>query len=134
MRKLMVAALLGALATSGCGRSADRAQIESVTTRFLHAADGGQGGVACAQLTPDAVTQLEEQEQGSCPSSVGDLSLSSAPIRRVQVFAFNAEVQLADGAAAFAERTSDGWRLSAVGCRATQGDPQDHPMSCELES
>lgn len=134
MRMVMVATLLGAVLTCGCGRSADRAQIESVTARFLQAAGGGQGGLACAQLTPDAIKQLEQQEQGSCPSSVGKLSLTPAAIRRVQIYAFNAEVQFANGADAFAERTSVGWRLSAVGCRPTQGDPRDHPMSCELES
>jgi hypothetical protein len=134
MRMLMVAALLGALLTSGCGRSADRAQIESVTARFLRAAGGGQGEVACAQLTPDAVKQLEQQEKGRCASSVGKLSLTPAAIRRVQIFAFNAEVELANGSDAFVERTADGWRLSAVACRPTQGDPRDHPMSCELES
>jgi hypothetical protein len=134
MRMVMVAALLGALLSCGCGRSSDRAQIESVTARFLEAAGGGQGGVACAQLTPAAVKQLEQQEKGGCARSVGKLSLTGAAIRRVQIFAFNAEVQLANGADAFVERTSNGWRLSSVGCRPTQGDPLDHPMSCELES
>jgi hypothetical protein len=134
MRMVMVAALLGALLSCGCGRSSDRAQIEAVTARFLEAAGGGQGGVACAQLTPDAVKQLEQQEKGSCASSVGKLSLTGAAIRRVQIFAFNAEVELANGADAFVERTSNGWRLSSVGCRPTQGDPRENPMSCELES
>jgi hypothetical protein len=130
----MAAALLGALLSCGCGRSSDRAQIASVTARFLEAADGGQGGLACAQLTSDAIKQLEQQEQGNCASSIGKLSVTPAPIRRVEVYAFNAEVQLANGANAFVERTSTGWRISSVGCRPTQGEPRDHPMSCELES
>ena len=134
MRMVMVAALLGALFSCGCGRSSDRAQVESVTARFLRAVGAGQGEAACAQLTSDAVKQLEQQEQGSCASSVGKLSLTPAAIRGVQIFAFNAEVQLANGADAFVERTADGWRLSSIGCRPTQGEPRDHPMSCELES
>jgi hypothetical protein len=134
MRMVMAAALLGVLLTAGCGRSSDRAQVESVTARFLRAADGGQGAVACAQLTPDAIKQLEQQEKGSCATSVGRLSLTPAAIRGVQIFAFNAEVQLANGADAFVERTSNGWRIASVGCRPTQGEPRDHPMSCELES
>jgi hypothetical protein len=134
MRMVMAAALAAALLTCGCGRSSDRTQIESVTARLLQAAGGGEGGLACAQLTSDAIKQLEQQEQGSCPSSIGKLSLTPAAIRRVQVYAFNAEVQLANGASAFVERTSSGWRVGSVGCRPTEGDPRAHPMSCELES
>jgi hypothetical protein len=134
MRIAMTAVLLAAVLSCGCGRDSDRAQIESVTARFVEAADGGQGGPACAQLTPDAVKQLEQQEKGSCATSIGKLSLVPAAIRGVRIYAFNAQVQFANGASGFVERTAAGWRISSVGCRPTQGDPRDHPMSCELES
>jgi len=134
MRTVLGVALLGALLTCGCGRSSDRAEVESVTTRFLRAADGGQGALACAQLTSDAVKQLEQQEQGACASSVGKLGVTSSAIRKVELYALNAKIDLANGASVFAEQTAQGWRISAVACRPTDGPPQSHPMSCELES
>jgi hypothetical protein len=126
--------LLCALAVCGCGRTGDRTDVEHVTTRFLGAVQRQDGRLACAQLSQDAIKQLEQQQQGACPGSVTKLQLAPARLRDVEVFAFNAKVDLANGASAFLERTATGWRIAAVGCRATEGDPTSHPMSCELQS
>ena len=42
-----------------------------------------------------------------------------------------AKVDLADGRSAFLELTSEGWRLSAVGCDPGAGD---EPYTCELDA
>jgi hypothetical protein len=133
MRFTLVGVLAAALLLCGCGRSSDRAQVEQVAGRFLQAA-GSDGPAACAQLSQDAVKQLEQQEQGACASSVGKLGVTPSAIRKVELYALNAKIDLANGASVFAEQTAQGWRISAVACRPTDGPPQSHPMSCELES
>jgi hypothetical protein len=127
------AALILACLVAGCGQSADRDRVAGVVTRFLQAAQD-DAGVACQQLSDAAVTTLEQQEQGSCADSVGKLGVRPSPIRSVELYANNAKVDLADGAVVFVEQTADGWRIDDVACRATDGDPRSHPMSCALES
>jgi hypothetical protein len=129
-----LAALVVALLACGCGRQGDRSSVEGVTASFLQAVENNAAGTACAQLTPDAIKALEQQEQGSCEASIGKLGVKPSRVRAVELYADNAKVDLADGAAIFAEQTARGWRISAVACRATDGDPKSHPMSCALET
>jgi hypothetical protein len=50
------------------------------------------------------------------------------------VFVTNAKVELTGGDSAFLNREPAGWRLTAVGCKAEQGDPKDTPLDCEVEA
>lgn len=134
MRTAAAAVPLAALGLCGCGHAAGEADVRALTARFLGAVSRNAGSLACAQLTRSAVQQIEQQEQGSRKSSIGQLKLVPAHVVAVEVYGLNAKVDLANGASVFAERTRVGWRIDAAGCRATQGDPRDHPMNCELES
>jgi hypothetical protein len=128
------AVLLVAVLLSGCGQSANRADVRAVTDRFYAAVAAHNGATACRQLAAPAVKQLEQDEQATCSQAVGDLGLAPARIARVEVYVSNAKVDLTNGASAYLEQTASGWRISALGCRSTQGDPEEQPQSCAVES
>ena len=133
MRWMLPAVLVAAL-LSGCGQSANRETVRTVTDRFYAAVSGNDGATACAQLAKPTVKQLEQDEKATCAKAVGALGLTPARIARVEVYVTNAKVDLTNGASAYLEDTARGWRISALGCRATDGDPEEQPMSCAVES
>jgi hypothetical protein len=126
-------ALLAILA-AGCGAGDQRAHVRIVTERFLAAVAGGDGRAACAELSPDARSELESQEQQACAGAVGGLDLHSSTIERVQVYVTNAKVDLRNGDTLFLDEGAEGWRLSAIGCQVVGGKPADRPYDCELEA
>jgi hypothetical protein len=134
MRLLVLGVLLAAPFFAGCGRDDDRARVATLTERFFGALASSDGSQACAQLTDATIQQLEQQEHRDCAEAISKQQLSHGAPRSVKVFAFHSTVLLDNGATVFAERTSDGWRIEAVGCRAAEGPPNEHPMDCELES
>jgi hypothetical protein len=134
MRLLALGVLLATPFIAGCGRDDDRARVATLTERFFSALASGDAGGACAELTDATIQQLEQQEHSDCADAVSKQQLSEGAPRSVQVFAFNSTVLLDNGATVFAERTRAGWRIEAVGCRAAEGPPSEHPMDCELES
>jgi hypothetical protein len=125
----LVAALL-----SGCGQSASRDDVRAVTDRFYAAVADDDGATACAQLTEPTLKQLEQDEKSACTEAVGGLGLAPARVARVEVYVTNAKVDLANGASAYLEQTAHGWRISALGCRPTEGDPEEQPLGCAVES
>jgi hypothetical protein len=129
---LCVASL--AILTGGCGAGDQRAHVRTVSERFLAAVAGGDGRAACAQLSPDARSELESQEQQACARAVGGLDLHSSAIERVQIYVTNAKVDLRDGKSLFLDEGAEGWRLSAIGCQVVGGKPADRPYDCELEA
>ena len=46
----------------------------------------------------------------------------------------NAKADLSGGESAFLSREPDGWRLTAIGCKAETRKPRDRPFDCELEA
>jgi hypothetical protein len=105
--------------------------VTSVTSRFLEAVRDDDGERACAQLSGAAVEALENDEQALCAESVLKLDLKPSAVRHSDVFGVGAKVDLADGRSAFLELTSEGWRLSAVGCDPGLGE---QPYTCELDA
>ena len=134
MRWISMVPAVAALALAGCGQSANRGDVRTVTDRFYAAVAQGDGALACAQLSAPTVKQLEQDEQARCAKAVGELGLSPARIARVEVFVTNAKVDLSNGASAFLEQTAHGWRLEALGCRPSGGDPEEQPLGCTVES
>ena len=130
----LVVALAAAVAMGGCARDADRDSVRTVTERFYTALEQDDGEAACAQLSTDARTELETQEQEACPEAVTSLQVEGGGLTRVQVHITNAKADLSSGESAFLSQTPDGWRLSAVGCQPQQGKPADEPYDCELEA
>jgi hypothetical protein len=62
------------------------------------------------------------------------LDVGSGSIAGAQIAETSARVELRGGVSAFLDREPDGWRITAVGCRAQDGPPTDHPMECEAEA
>jgi hypothetical protein len=123
-----------AVGLAGCGQGASRAEIRGTTDGFFAALQRGDGAAACAKLSADTIAQLISEEQEPCAQAVTSLKLRPGAVRRVQVYITNAKVELAGGASAFLQRTTNGWRLSAIGCRPAEGKPADVPYDCELEA
>ena len=132
-RGLAAPLLLTAVVLAGCGQSDDRAAIRAETERFLAAYEADQGAIACAALSSDTRKALESQESRPCPEAIGSLELSGGAITSLQVTVTNAKVDLASGESFFFSEQRAGWRISALGCRASE-TPTDTPFDCELEA
>jgi hypothetical protein len=129
---VVLAALV--LGLTGCGQDGNRDAVQAVTDRFYAAIADDDGAAACEQLSEATLEQLEQDEKGSCPTAIDAVGLAPSPVTRVEVFITNAKVELANGASAFLEQTASGWKLSALGCRPTGGDPHENPLGCAVES
>jgi hypothetical protein len=134
MRWISMTLVLAAVALAGCGQSANRTAVRAVTDRFSAAVASHDGAQACAQLSQATVKQLEQDEKATCSQAVVSLGLTTARVARVQVYVTDAKVDFTNGASAFLQDTAGGWKLSALGCRPTQGDPRKHPLGCAVES
>jgi hypothetical protein len=127
---LLVAAVLP---VAGCGTADDREQARATAQRFFADLQRGDGAAACRELGEDTIKQLIQEEQAPCAQAVTRLQLAPAGVARVQVFVTSGMVDLANGSSAYLNRSPDGWKLSAVGCRPQGGKPADRPYDCELE-
>jgi hypothetical protein len=127
-------AIAAIAAIAGCGTSDDRADSSAVVERFYDAVRHDDGAAACAQLSAAAVKALESQSGQSCADAVRRLDPQGGAIERTQVFLTSASVDLRGGETAFLDRGPEGWRISAVACKAEEGPPAEHPMDCEVES
>lgn len=103
-----------------------------VAERFYEAVERGDGTRACAQLSPDAVSELESQEESPCRRAVLELKLSGTRARRAEAYIATARVEMDRGDRVFLDETSAGWRVAAAGCRPQPGE--EAPHDCELES
>jgi len=128
-----IVVVLGASALGACGVADDRAASRATVERFADAQRRGDGAAACALLGDEAVRTLVEQEGGPCRRAVRSVELGGRRITRVKVYITSAKVDLAGAASAFLDREPEGWRLSAVGCRPSEGKPADRPLDCELD-
>lgn len=131
---LPVIALAAVLLAAGCARGGDRDDVRSITEAFYTAVDRGDGAAACEALGDDTRQALASDTGRPCPEAVTALDLAGGRATRVEVFVTNAVVELAGGDTAFLSQGTDGWELSAVGCRPEQGRPTERPLACEAEA
>lgn len=122
-----------AVVLAGCGTSSDARQVRVVVERFYAALRAGDGRAACAQLGRQTLQQLQSQSAQRCRAAVTRLSYRPGPVVRARVFVTSAVVDLRGGERAFLNREPAGWRLSAVGCRPSPGQPLDQPLECEVQ-
>jgi hypothetical protein len=98
----------------------------------FHAALGaGDGGAACAELSEQAVSKLEQEEGKPCDQAILSLKLAkggTVAVKRVEIT--SAYVSLAQGSADFLDEGPKGWKIAAAGCKPSGGD---RPYECELE-
>ncbi|HEX2087375.1 MAG TPA: hypothetical protein VHF89_16955 [Solirubrobacteraceae bacterium] len=130
---LLLLALAAPLA-AGCGTSDDRDEARAAVERFYAAVRDDDAEAACEQLGDPTLAQLESQSGRPCESVITRLEYDGGAVARTQVFITNAKVDLRSGESAFLSREDDGWKLSAIGCRAEKGKPADRPFECEVES
>ena len=90
--------------------------------------------MACGLLAEDTRKALEDEEQEPCGEAIGGVEIDAGAPTAVELYLTNAEAELDNGERAFLSRTADGWRVSAAGCKAGDGPPEDVPMDCELEA
>jgi len=130
LRRLTVAiTVLAAAGLTGCGTGADEREARRSVDRFEVAVQARDGAGACAELSEDTSSSLEQSEKKPCEQAI--LSAELTPTREVveaSVWVTSAQVKL-DGDTAFLDRTSQGWKISAVGCQPRPGAPYE----CELE-
>jgi hypothetical protein len=119
---------------AGCGTSGDRAQAENVVGRFYDAIGRHDGAAACAQLGPATVSALESQSGQPCRNVVTRLDVGRGSIAGGQVFVTSARVDLRGGMSALRDLEPDGWRITAVACRAKNGPAAERPMACEAQA
>jgi hypothetical protein len=113
----------------GCGAS-DRAP-RATAERFQTALADRDGAAACAELSAATVSKLEQQAKHPCARAILGLHLpAGARVADTSVYVTSASVSLADGDTLFLDEASDGWEVSAAGCRPTRSDL---PFDCELE-
>jgi hypothetical protein len=114
---------------AGCAERSDDAA--AVVERFQTALDGKDGAGACAELSEQTASALEQQEGHPCDEAILDLRLSTGrEVAQTSVYVTSASVSLVDGGTLFLDEASDGWEISAAGCRPSA---PDHPFVCELE-
>lgn len=114
---------------SGCGGVSNKqAEATAVAKAFYAALEDGDGSAACAALSPETRSKLEESEGQPCQEAVTSLHLSARSVRTVDAYGRGARVVL-DSDTAFASRMRDGWRITAAGCKERSKLPYD----CQLE-
>ncbi len=133
MRRLAPFLLLVAL-LAGCGTGDDREQVEAVVERFYAAIEADEAQAACEELGQSTLEQLESQSQQSCEDVITRLEYEGGSIVEAEVYITNAKVDLDSGESAFLSREDDGWKLSAIACKAEKGKPADRPFECEVEA
>jgi hypothetical protein len=115
---------------AACGSDADENQARSAAEGLYAAVSRHDGDAACARLSSAAAQALEQQEKEACAKAVTGLDLQGSHAARVRVFETSAAVTFAGGELAFLDRTGEGWRVSAAGCKPRGREPAD----CELEA
>jgi hypothetical protein len=125
----LAAALAGA--AMGCGTTERAPDAAAVAERF-HAALGDRDGKeACAELSEETASKLEQRAQASCEEAVLELELpQEGTAAETSVYVTTASVLLAEGGTTFLDEGPDGWKVSASGCVPTA---PDLPYDCELE-
>lgn len=122
---------LPALACAGCGTAGREHDAASVAGRFHAALGAGNGQAACAELTPETASKLEDQEQKPCAQAILALALpKGGTVADTRVYETSAFAQLTEGGADFLDEGPKGWTVSAAGCDPTA---PGQPYNCELE-
>jgi hypothetical protein len=130
MRRAALVTCALVLASAGCGSGDDRDQASAVAGQLYAAVRAGDGAQACAQLSPKTREALERDESKACPEAIEELDLSGGELGAVSVYETDARVIFKGGDTVFLDRTPEGWRVSAAGCKPKG----ELPAECEVES
>lgn len=121
-----------AAALAGCGAGSADEDAADVAEAFYRAVAAKDGDGACAQLSESTISELEKEEMSACPKAVTELKLSGSEAGHSTVYLTSALVELRGGDRVFLDRTPEGWKVSAAGCKPEPGE--EKPDDCEVES
>lgn len=112
---------------SGCdNRSPDARRAAAAFERAWEVRDAE---AVCAALAPGTRSELEADEQASCPEAIGEVSLPvGGRARKVNVYGRQARVVLASDTL-FLSLFPGGWKVVAAGCSPRP----DKPYSCMIK-
>jgi hypothetical protein len=117
----IVIGLVRAAGDDGAGKAVER---------FARAIDERDGGAACRELSADTRGALESEEGRPCEQALLELQLSLGSVSEVKIAEASATVELSEGGSVYLEETSEGWRITAVGCEPRPEEPDE----CEVEA
>ncbi|MFF7296159.1 hypothetical protein [Streptomyces sp. NPDC008265] len=114
------------LAVPGCGGPAARQDAAAAAgTAFEAAIAAGDHVRACVLLAPQTRTQLERDEQKTCPAAFASQQLPKASgIDRVETYGRQVLVRMA-GDTLFLSLFTGGWKVVAAGCTPRPDQPYD---------
>ena len=130
-KSALAACLLVTLALTACGTKDRDDDAAAVVQRFHTALESGDFQAACAQLSEQTKSRLEQDEGKPCSKAITSLKLpkgGAVKVKRAEIT--SAYVRLAEGTADFLDEGPKGWKISAAGCKPTA---PDEPYDCELE-
>jgi hypothetical protein len=131
-RAAVFACLVLASALAACGTADRERDVAAVTERFHAALEAGVGRAACAELSEETVSKLEQQERKPCSEAVLALKLAKGgTVGATGVYVLSAYADLDQGGTDFLSRGPEGWTISAAGCRPKGAG---RPYECKLES
>jgi hypothetical protein len=129
--KPILCACLLALGVAGCGTADRERDAAAVAERFHAALEAGDGQAACAELSPETASKLEQQEKKPCEEAILSLELpEGGSIAEARVYVTSALAHRAEGDTDFLDRGPHGWTISAAGCEPSA---PEQPYDCELE-
>jgi hypothetical protein len=127
----LLACLLAAASLAACGTGEREADAAAVVERFHAALAAGDGVAACAELSEQTASTLEEQGGRPCAEAVLALELpAGATVAETRVEAVSAFALLDGGGAHFLDEGPGGWKITAAACEPTL---PDLPYDCTLE-
>ena len=126
---VVAAGIVGAIVI-GLARSDDDPAAGETVARFATALDERDGRAACVELSADAREALESEEASECEEAILELDLTLGEVSAVEVADSAATVELSEGGSVYLDDTSEGWRISAVGCEPRPDEPDD----CDVEA
>jgi len=130
-KSTVFACLLLALPLAGCGTANRQRDVAAVAERFHAALEAGDGQAACAELSEETASKLEQQEKKPCEEAILAVELpKGGTVGATEVYERSAYAALAEGGTDFLDEGPDGWTVSAAGCRPTA---PEQPYECELE-
>jgi len=120
---MAIAVAAAVLATGGCGGTSDAA-VSSVSDTFRQALAQRDGARACALLSAQTVSDLEQSSGRPCATAVLQEHVpTTGDPTAVEVYGRMAQVRYADDTI-FLSRFHQGWRLVAAGCQLASGAAQ----------
>jgi hypothetical protein len=130
--KPAVFACLLALPLAACGTADRERDAGAVAERFHAALEQDDGQAACAELNPETASKLEQQEKQPCQEAITSLEIpKGGTVADTRVYMTSAFASIAQGTVDFLDESSEGWWISAAGCKPTE---PNRPYDCELEN